>query len=383
MSERNHSDAAANPTAAKSRSRFLPLIAGTVAAVLIAGAAFQLYRAEPGAAQTNPAPAPGTARVATGPAADEVVARVNNSITYDQLAKEVVERYGADVLDNIINRRIIEQECERAGVQITQAEIQQEVLTIAGKFNIDVANWYALLENERGIKQSQYHRDVIFPMLALKKLAGQNISVNDEDMKRAFIRDFGPRVEARMILVQGNVRQANDVWQRVSATPDDFGRIAREVSADPNTRPLGGVVPPIRRYGGNDKVEEEAFRLKMGEISPVIDIGENRYVILKCEGHTKPITTDFNEVKVQLHEQLLEEKTQEAVAKVFEGIKARASVVNYITRTSTGAQASAAGAQGRPAAAGPPAGATRPAGGPTAQPRQPAQAAAIPQPAAR
>lgn len=370
MSERIHSDAASSP-ALPTRRRWLPILAGTMAAVLIAAAAFQLYRAEPGVAQVKPAPAAGTARVAAGPAADEVVARVNNEpISYEQLAKECVDRYGTDVLDNIINRRIIEQECERAGVQITQAEIEQEVLTIAGKFNIDVANWYSLLQSERGINKQQYHRDVIFPMLALKRLAGQNIQVSEQDLQKAFIRDFGPRVEARMILVQGNVRQANDIWQRVNSAPDDFGRIAREVSADPNTRPLGGVVPPIRRFGGNDKVEEEAFRLKVGEISPVIDIGESRYVILRCEGHTKPITTDINEVKVQLHEQLIEEKTQEAVAKIFESIKGRSSVVNYITRTSTGAgQASAAGAQ-QPGAA------PRPA---AAAPR----AAAAPQPATR
>ncbi len=354
MSERNHSDAAQSPRSASSRTRSVPIIAGTISAVLVAAAAFQLYRAEPGVAQTKENPAAGTARVGAGPASDDVVARVNNEpITYNQLAQEVVERYGADVLDNIINRRIIEQECERAGVQITQAEIDQEVQTIAGKFNIDVANWYALLQSERGINKSQYHRDVIFPMLALKKLAGQNIQVTDQEMQTAFVRDFGPRVEARMILVHGNVRQANEVWQRVNVNPDDFGRIAREVSADPNTRPLGGVVPPIRRHGGNDKVEEEAFRLKVGEISPVIDIGESRYVILRCDGHTRPITTDINEVKVQLHEQLIEEKTQAAVARVFEGIKARSRVVNYITRTSTGGQASAAGVPGQPSAATP------------------------------
>jgi foldase protein PrsA len=221
-------------------------------------------------------------------------------------------------------------------VQITQAEIQQEVIEIAKKFNIDVQNWYALLQTERGIGQQQYHRDVIFPMIALKKLAGQNIQVNQQDMQRAFVRDYGPRVEARMILVNGNIRQANEVWQKANANPDDFGRLAREHSADPNTRPLGGVVPPIRRFGGSEQVEEEAFKLKVGEISPVIELGESRYIILKCEGHTKPVVTDIKVVEQELHAQLIEEKTQEAVAKVFEHIKSQTSVVNYLTRQSTG-----------------------------------------------
>ncbi|MCA9053709.1 MAG: peptidylprolyl isomerase [Planctomycetaceae bacterium] len=337
MSERTHSDVANTAPIKPARGRYFPYIAGTIVTLVVAGVAFQLFRAEPGAAQTRDAATAGTARVGGATPADEIVARVNNEpVSYEQVARECFERYGAEVLDNIINRRIIEQECDRAGVQITQAEIDQEVLNIAGKFNIDIANWYALLKSERGIDKTQYHRDVIYPMIALKKLAGKKIEVSDDDMRKAFVRDFGPRVEARMILVQGNIRQANEVWQQAMANPDDFGRLARDVSADPNTRPLGGVVPPIRRFGGNDKVEEEAFRLKVGEISPVIDVGESRYVVLKCEGHTKPITTDINEVRAQLHEQLIEEKTQEAVAKVFDTIKNRSSVVNYVSRTSTG-----------------------------------------------
>lgn len=353
MSERIHSPQTAISSA---RHRWFPWLAVTAAAVVVAAVVFQIYRAEPGAAQSRDPQATGTARVGGGPPADEIVARVNNEpISYEQLARECVEKYGPEVLDNIINRRLIEQECERVGLRITQAEIEQEVLNIATKFNIDVANWYALLKAERGIGRTQYHRDVIFPMLALKKLAGQNIEVTPADIQRAWERDFGPRVEARMILVQGNIRQANDIWQKAVANPDDFGRLAREVSADPNTRPLGGVIPPIRRHGGNDEIEKVAFDLKIGEISPVIDVGQGRYVILKCEGHTKPVATSLSEVEGQLREQLIEEKTQEAVARVFETLKQRSTVVNYIARTSTAPPTG-------PAAATPPSAGPRSAG---------------------
>ncbi|MFV0442390.1 MAG: peptidylprolyl isomerase [Planctomycetaceae bacterium] len=347
MSERTHSD-----TPNHSRYKLIPWAAGTLVAVVMAAVAFQVYHAEPGAAQQRDAQTAGNVKLESTASTDDIVARVNGEpITQTMVAQECFERYGAEVLDNIVNRRIIEQECQRAGVQITTTEIEKEVLTIATKFNIDQENWYAMLKAERGISRPQYHRDVIFPMLALKKLAGQNISITDQDLQKAFVKHFGPRVECRMILVQGNVRQAGEIWQKAKANPAEFGHLAQEVSADPNTRPLGGVIPPIQRYGGNDKIEEEAFRLKVGDVSPVIDIGENRYVILKCEGHTKPVTNNIEDVRAQLHEQLLEEKTQEAVAKVFEGIKTRSTVVNYLTRTSTGAQSAAAPAQAGPRAA--------------------------------
>jgi foldase protein PrsA len=354
MSEWTHSQPAA-PAGSRPRGRFMSYITGTVVILLVAGIAFQVYRAEPGMAQSREGQA-GSARVATGPAADEILARVNNQpITYEQVAKECFDRHGSEALDNVINRMMIVQECQRAGVQVTEGEIQQEVLAIAKKFNIDVGNWYALLKNERGIDQIQYHRDVIYPMLALKKLAGQNIQVTNDDMQRAFVRDYGPRVEARMILLEGNARQAQELWQSIKNDPENFHRYAQEHSADPNTRALGGVVPPIRRYAdpAAKNVEETAFGLQIGEISPLVEVGGGRHVILKCEGHTKPVVTDIREVWDELKNQVTEEKTQEQVAKVFSDIRTRARVINHLTGQSTGSSATAPGSIQQTSAAQP------------------------------
>ncbi len=349
MSERNHSLERSDEPENKSTKRWKwgHIVSGTVAALLIAGIVFQILRAEPGAAQSStPAPA-GKVRIGGTTRMDEIVARVNNEpITWEELARVTVERHGKEVLDNLINRRIIEQECDRNGIQVTKAEIEREVLETANKFNLDVDSWYALLKTERGIGKNQYHRDVIFPMLALKKLAGQNITVTEEDMRQGFERRYGSRVEARMILVKGTNRQAAKIWQQVVDNPEDFSRLAREHSADPNTRPLGSVIPPIARHSTSDQIEKEAFRLRVGEISPLIEIGHNQYVILKCEGHTKPIVTDIREVQEQLYQEILEEKTQEAVAKIFEIIKKQSSIVNYITGEKTAPTAYAANPTG-------------------------------------
>lgn len=186
------------------------------------------------------------------------------AVPYDMVARECYERYGAEVLDNIINRMIIQQECERRGVTVTQSEVQQEVVNIAKKFNLPVDTWYQMLQAERGVGKAQYHRDIIWPMLALKKLASTDAKPTEEDMMKAFERDYGPRVKARMILVDGNLRHANQVWQKAVDDPDAFDRLASEVSSDPNTRPLGGAIPPIRKNGGSPQVEKEAFKLREG-----------------------------------------------------------------------------------------------------------------------
>ncbi len=336
MSERTHSPAAVTNNSRPSR-KYLHLIGGTACALLLAGFVLQYLRARPGQAQTGtsadePAGQVRTSQVGT----PEYLGRVNtHAISYDEVARECVARYGAEILDSIINRTIIQQECERRGVVVTEAEVRQEVVDIAKKFNLPLDTWYQMLQAERNINSDQYHKDIIWPMLALKKLAGQNITVTEVDMRKAFERDYGPRVKARVIFIDGNQRRANEVWEQCQREPENFDQLAMKYSADPNSRPLGGTVPPIRKHGGHAAIEEAAFKTPDGQISSIINVGENRYVILKSEGLTSPVVPDIQDVWDELRKTLVEEKTQEAVAAVFEGIKNHAEVINYLTNRST------------------------------------------------
>ncbi len=338
MSERNHSDQAnaaqAKPQATASKTkkgRMVPVLIGTAGVMIVAGIMFQWMRPGTASSQTTPQGA-GTSQ------SSQVLARVNGqTIHYDVVAQDAVERHGAEILDNIINRTIIQQACDQRGVMVTPAEVQQEVIDIASKFNLPLETWYQMLQSERGITAEQYHRDVIWPMLALKKLAGGEVNVTEEDMFRAFERDYGPRVRARLILIEGNNRQASEIWNKCNAAPDTFDALAREYSADPNTRPLGGLIPPIRRFGGDPRIEEAAFAMQPGQISNLIAIDGvvDRYVILKCEGFTEPLVNDIRQVWDELLAQITEEKVQESVAITFDNLRQSAEIYNGLTQTSS------------------------------------------------
>ncbi|MGH7201023.1 MAG: peptidylprolyl isomerase, partial [Planctomycetaceae bacterium] len=361
MSEGTHS----TPQSTARRRRMVVLVAGTAVALLAAAVALQMFRAEEGNAEVQVGPqTAGSAAVSDGQGTDMTVARVGKQIIhYDTLAQECVERYGRDVLEKIINRTIIMQACQDRGIVITEAEVNQEIVHIAKKFNLTPDNWFAMLQTERNITPMQYKRDIIWPMLALKKLAGTDVSVSDDELRKAFIRDYGPRVEAKMIMF-GKLRHAEDVWKTAVENPDEFSRLARLHSIEPNSRALNGAIPPIHRYTGQPELEKSAFELQPGEISGIIHVGPSQYVILKCEGHTKPTVTDIEEVREILHEQILEEKVQASVAQVFEQLKEETRVINYVTNQTTGGVQQTSGtespAAARPARQAPPQQSARP-----------------------
>ncbi|MFK7778286.1 MAG: peptidylprolyl isomerase [Gimesia sp.] len=329
-----------NPHATKSKTnmkRKLLFFAAGTGLVLTAGVFFfQTFNAKNGSAGEEKKA--GTVRISGNQPKlrSQPVAKVGNIVvSEDELARECLALYGPEVLENVVNRAIIQQACQKAGVAVEEAEVHAEVEKIAKRFSLDTKTWYEMLLAERKMNPHQYRRNVIWPMLALRKLAGQQTALTQIEVKEAFARDYGPRVKARMIMLD-NLNRAQKVWDNVKKKPADFERIARDLSIEPNSRALGGAIQPIPQYSDNESLWKAAFKLKENEISGIIQIGLSRYAILLCEGRTEPIVSSIDEVKNQLLEQLQEEQAQEAVARVFARLKEETRVDNYITGTTTG-----------------------------------------------
>lgn len=361
MSERIHSAGGSG----MARRKWTMVIAGTAAVLLVAGVAIQVTRPtsaypEDGTSKSSGAGRASTSDQAPGqPQGTKKVAKVGTQhISYDELAAECVSRYGKEILDNLINRKIIQQACDAQGIEVSEAEVDTEINTIAQKFNMDRTAYLNMLQAERNVTPAQMRRDIIWPKLALKKLAGEDVAITPDELKKAFIRNYGPRVKARAIVLD-NSRRAAEVWELAHKKPDEFENLAAKHSVDPSSRHLGGVIPPIPRYAGSPALEDAAFKLKEGDISAVIQVGLNQFIILKCEGRTEPTVTKMDDqIEQILREQLHEEKVQESVANVFQKIKDAARVDNYLTGISTGGErktaiGKSAGGSGnvRPAAA--------------------------------
>ncbi len=329
----------------KMKKTWTMVIAGTAFMLLAAGVMLQVMR--PASAFPEDLKAAGGKSAPSGKAvagdqastrgtAVKDVARVGReNITYDELARECIDRVGKEILDALISRKIIQQACDAQGIEISEGEVSKEIDKQAKDLGMATDQYLQYLQAERNMPPQKYRRDSVWPMLALRKLAGDDVKVTKEELKKAYISNFGPRVKARAIVLD-NPRRARDVWEQAQKDPEEFERLAGQNSIDPTSRSMGGTIPPIRRYGGSEELEKVAFKLKEGEISPVVQVGLNQLIILKCEGRTEPTVTDMAEVEDSLMQELRQEKIQMAIAEVFKKIKSEARVDNYLTGEVTG-----------------------------------------------
>ncbi|HLA86235.1 MAG TPA: peptidylprolyl isomerase, partial [Thermoguttaceae bacterium] len=242
--------------------------------------------------------------------------------TRHDLGRECLRHYGEEVLDSYVNKRVIAMECAAQGVQITRQDVEAEIDRMAKHFNLSVQQWYKMLQEERGINPEQYAADIVWPTLALRRLAADRLQVSEAELRAAYETQFGPAVKARLIACK-EAAKARQLHAQVAAKPDDFGRVAKKESDDAPSASDMGWIPPIRRHGGPKEIEQAAFALRDGEISPVIPVS-GQYVILKREKGLEARDVPFDQVAPQLKQMLEERKVRGVAGEVFRELKKKA-----------------------------------------------------------
>ena len=271
-------------------------------------------------AQQSPAPAP---------TPDSVVARVNNEpITRQRLGEECLLYFGRDVAEKMMNKYLIQTECHKRNIVITQDEVRAEIERLAKSFNLPVTQWLNLLRDERGINEQQYSEDIIWPSLALKAIAKDQIVVNDQEIAMAYDRLCGPSVEARIIVLD-TPEKAEEIHKIVAADPSRFTAMAKQHSIDTNTASRGGMAPaPLRMHTGFPEFDKAVFSLKPGQVSNVLNVG-NQYLIVLCE-RINPSIKDKNPLTDDLKKRIVEEIKVQKLSKVstdiFQQLQQKAKV---------------------------------------------------------
>lgn len=306
-------------------------------------ARMQAQQAAPAAPTSNAAT--GSVRTASAvapPSTKElkVMAVVNaEQITRQELGRECVRRFGKEVLESMVNRQLIAEACAQRNIQITEQDVDAEIDRIAAKFGLSRDRWLLLLREERGFSDQQYRAEVVWPMLALRRVAADNIEVTQDELQKAFESEFGPKVRVRLIGVTSKAK-AEQVHAAAVADPDNFGELAKTHGEDPAIAAAYGVIPPIRRHVGDPNLEAQAFGLKPGAISPVVQVA-NMYYILKCEEQIPQqyvASQHLPEIQQQLTERIREGKLRTAAMDFFETMQKQAEVVNVLNNPEKQAQ---------------------------------------------
>lgn len=252
-----------------------------MAAILLAGAAGGVCAAAEG-------PAAGDAD------AERVVARVNQvEITYDEFQRR---------LESLQQQRgpVSPEQFKDVVRGMVQEEILLQDATTEG------------LDQEAAVraKLEQARRQVLIGELLQRKVVAQS-QVTDEEARKMY-EDNKPlfsteTMRVSHIMVKSEA-EAEAILKELQAGKD-FAELAKAKSQDTGSAEKGGDLGELRRGQAVQEFEEAAFRLKEGELSPVVKT-QYGYHILKGGAHVTAVEP-FDEVKGRIRRSLLQQKQQE------------------------------------------------------------------------
>jgi parvulin-like peptidyl-prolyl isomerase len=295
-------------------------------------------------AESNKKPAASsTAAPAKEAGVGPVVAVVNGEeISYKALAEECIARKGAEILETMISRRLVDQACRERGVKITAPEIDEEIRRTADRMQMTPEKYLAMLRENREINYEQYVRDIVIPSLSLKKMAKPFVKVTEEDIEKGYEAYFGEKMQCRWIMLNDQ-RAAMKIWDELKKSAEEkgdgkvpIGEFEYQVnkwSVDQATRSLGGKLNPISRHTSPafKAIEEAAFSLKEdGEISKVVQFGE-AFVILYREDKIPATGKSLDELRDDLEKQLYEVKMRDEIEQIFGKMQSTATIENKLT----------------------------------------------------
>jgi len=265
----------------------------------------------------------------------------NTQVTREELGEYLIARFGAERLEFLINRKIVEMECQKHNIFVTDAEVEQRFrqdLSSFGKIPLTEKDFVTNVLRRFNKTLYEWKEDVIRPKIMMEKLVKSQIRVTEQDVKEGFEARFGPKVECRMIVLQkGDIYVAQKVWENARKGRDQFLEEAKKQFIT-NLATEWGKVPPIHKHFGDKKIEETAFRLKENEISEPLSMPDGTQVILMCEKRLPAdITVKYEKVWMDIHREVEELKVAQKIPETFAELRRNANprllLENAVTHT--------------------------------------------------
>jgi peptidyl-prolyl cis-trans isomerase C len=255
-----------------------------------------------------------------------------------------LDQIRSQVLENLIARDLLYQECRKKGIKISEEEVNKQLITLKAQFPNEAEFNNALTRmnlTEASIKE-KLARDLALKKLIEDEVAPQ-VTVSNSDI-RAFY-DNNPeafkqpeRVKASHILIKvdpqadpsqkAEAQKKIDLVQAKLQKGEDFGALAKEYSEGPSGS-KGGDLGYFTRGQMVKPFEDAAFAMKSGEVSGLVETRFG-YHLIKVTDKTPEGTMPYDDVKERLGEFLKQKKIQEEVNVYVKRLEEKAKIERFV-----------------------------------------------------
>ncbi|MDR1775664.1 MAG: SurA N-terminal domain-containing protein [Actinomycetes bacterium] len=237
------------------------------------------------------------------------------------------------LLNELINRVLIEQEAAKQGIEVTDAEVTEQVDAIKAGYADETAfneamegAGYTLDTLQTQIKYDLYARALIEKQVPDSSVTDEEIKEYYEQNKDTFVEAAGKRA-SHILFAADDKSTAEKVLKDLKKSTDlekDFAAAAKEHSTDTASAANGGDLGwPTSAYVEN--FQKALDKLDVDEMSDLVKTEYGYHIILVTDERNES-TQKLEDVTDQIRDTLLNQKKNDAYTKMLEDLNAAAKI---------------------------------------------------------
>ena len=230
----------------------------------------------------------------------EVVVETNaGDITKEEFYEELKDRYGAQVLEEMVMTKVLEGKYE-----VTDEDVESEIEFMKDTYG---DSYDLIVQQNFGDEESL--RQLIRTSLLREQAALEDVEITDEEIKERYERSKY-EFDAQHILVE-DLETAEEVKQKLD-DGEDFAELAKEYSVDSSAE-SGGDLGTFSAGQMVKEFEDAVYSMEPGDISDPVE-SEFGFHIIKVNDkrEVEEDIGEFEDVKEELRRQLASEKVDMA-----------------------------------------------------------------------
>ena len=245
------------------------------------------------------------------------------------------------ILDQLIDEKLVNQEADRLAITFSEREVDMAVKDMQNRNKLNDAQFAAALAEE-GLTMPKYREQLKSQMKKVRVIDQEiksRIQVSKEEVDAYYEKhadDFNAEPEVRIQQIRliippessaGEVNriqaQAESILAKIKGG-EDFTSLVGLYSQDP-TAQAGGDMGTFKRGELLPAIDEYAFSMKPGEVSPVIRT-EGGFHIVKVVGRREPTALSDEERRAEVKDVIFSEKAEEDFKVWIEKLRKKAYI---------------------------------------------------------
>lgn len=238
---------------------------------------------------------------------DVVVATIDGENVYqDELVAELKRLYGAETLNELINRKVINKAAAKYDIKVNQTEIDRQYNGFVKDYGTE-EDFLAYLKEQLGWTKAELIEYIEYYIL-WEEIATKDVTISDEELlqhynsNKSYYQDL-EKFHIEQIIVETK-EEADQVLNELE-NGSDFNTLAKERSIDIFSLGNGGDLGIVTEedYSVDPEIINKAKKMNIGEIT-LVELSNGGYGVIRLLDRIEANQYSYEDVKEEIRRDL-------------------------------------------------------------------------------